>query len=1007
MNTQDTVQTDTNDIQKEEAQNTPDTNTVTTTSESTTQTNTQSNTQSDELQTTTQNPTTDNINTQITETNKKQQESDPQSITPTQSVTKKVTEKDNNIEITTPNTQITNTTSTIKSTTKTATITTAEMAISQSLRGAAANSTFTVKVHEKDSTTAVTTGTVSIYSNGNKIGESTVDNTGTVTVNYPFSTAGTYNIVFNYNDTTGAYRNTTTNETISINASTVMMKITRSNGTTVSPAAITVNLLYPNGSVNSTVTKGLMTLYLNGVEVETANVGSSGTVTFSHQFSTTGTYQFVLKYTDSSNTFNSSSKPVDVGVTKSNSKMYITITKGTTTTDSSFKILVKDENNNTVTTGTVSVYNGNTLLDTETLVNGAATVKCIISPAGSYVLTYYYNDTTGKYQDKSANSTVEIPTTPTNMTVSIIKGTPTINTTFNINISELNGNKNPVTTGTVYVYNDNTLLGSQDITNGTVTIKTLLSSVKTYNITIKYLDPSNIYSDNTATTNVTPLYDVSKMNITVNSGTTTSNTTFTIIMKDSADNLLKQGTVYVYADDILIGTENVTTGEVVLSSLVTPTGQHRINITYTDPNNIYENNTQNLTITTKPTSTYMYVHITTAQDTPLITATVRITLPDKTTSIQQGTITLYDGDTAIGTGTVGSTGIVLVSGYLNSAGTRNVTVVYSDPAGIYDNNTSNKQEITITRAITTIVLNPVIGTVGETITLQANVTDKEGNGANNGKVVFKVNGKTLKDENGTTLYANVIGGVAKLNYTIPAFWTKSNVTISAVYSGTGSLYNSSVSKNSTVKVSNRNATVTVTTSKPSAIAYDKITFTTTVRDTNGSLVNAGQVCFKINGKTIKDSNGKTIIVNVTNGIAQLNYTIPDGTSAHNYTITSVFSGPGYSRTVGVTTQEVTKIAANTTITQAKQSGSSLILTGIIHDTNNHKLVGITKVVFKINGKTVLNTTNGSIFYITNGSFSNLKIETQFKNTTKFKTLTIVTGEKNGYKSSRNSTEITA
>ena len=51
--------------------------------------------------------------------------------------------------------------------------------------------------------------------------------------------------------------------------------------------------------------------------------------------------------------------------------------------------------------------------------------------------------------------------------------------------------------------------------------------------------------------------------------------------------------------------------------------------------------------------------------------------------------------------------------------------------------------------------------------------------------------------------------------------------------------------------------------------------------------------FKVNGKTVKDSNGKVIYASVVNGQVSVNYTVPENMKAGNYNITVTFTEPGY------------------------------------------------------------------------------------------------------------------
>ena len=52
---------------------------------------------------------------------------------------------------------------------------------------------------------------------------------------------------------------------------------------------------------------------------------------------------------------------------------------------------------------------------------------------------------------------------------------------------------------------------------------------------------------------------------------------------------------------------------------------------------------------------------------------------------------------------------------------------------------------------------------------------------NSGRLVFKLNGKTLKGEDGKALYVDVVNGIANTTYTIPAKTKAKAYTLTAVF----------------------------------------------------------------------------------------------------------------------------------------------------------------------------------------------------------------------------------
>jgi len=189
-------------------------------------------------------------------------------------------------------------------------------------------------------------------------------------------------------------------------------------------------------------------------------------------------------------------------------------------------------------------------------------------------------------------------------------------------------------------------------------------------------------------------------------------------------------------------------------------------------------------------------------------------------------------------------------------------------------------------------------TVGETANIQANIycgNEFEQEIAENitkGKVTFKVNGKVLKDENGKVIYAKIVNGTAIIyNYTIPQSWYGENITIEATYSGSTQCDSLKTDKE-LINVSK--AKPKITTQDINATIGSTVTFEATITNDNQT-INTGKVVFKINGKTLKDENGKVIYVQVTNNTASLEYTLPLSYKAKNYTVTAVFTSSEYER----------------------------------------------------------------------------------------------------------------
>ena len=202
-----------------------------------------------------------------------------------------------------------------------------------------------------------------------------------------------------------------------------------------------------------------------------------------------------------------------------------------------------------------------------------------------------------------------------------------------------------------------------------------------------------------------------------------------------------------------------------------------------------------------------------------------------------------------------------------------------------------------TRAIinTKIVLETINAQVGDTINLKAYVYDIYGNPINTGRVVFKINGKTIKDTNGNIIYTTVKDGIATIeNYTVPANWFKIKSVLNVVYGGTSTYEqtrtNNTIPMNITKKTATMTMTTNTTTVKPGQTI--KITVKITEKDNN---VNEGRVLFKVNGKTMRDNEGYIIYHEVKDGLVTITYTIPENARAQDYTFTCVYGNKLYER----------------------------------------------------------------------------------------------------------------
>lgn len=252
------------------------------------------------------------------------------------------------------------------------------------------------------------------------------------------------------------------------------------------------------------------------------------------------------------------------------------------------------------------------------------------------------------------------------------------------------------------------------------------------------------------------------------------------------------------------------------------------------------------------------------------------------------------------------------------------------------------------------------------MTLYANVTDEFGKPVNTGKVYVVVNGTILKNSKGKVVYAKVNNGLAKITYTIKNIWkTKSlkyyfkYVSNSRYYGKTGN--RATITVNNVVSLKNVHAAT--------AVAGTNLTITERVTySSNKAKVTGGKVTFKINDVVLKNEKGKTISVNVKNGVAKYNLVLNDSYDAKKYKITAVYTN-GVQKVQKVSYVTLNRIAANITSASVNVRNNVAKVRGFIVDSEDNKVDYNTNITVKINNK-VLKDAEGNVmkFIADTGTF---------------------------------------
>ena len=278
-----------------------------------------------------------------------------------------------------------------------------------------------------------------------------------------------------------------------------------------------------------------------------------------------------------------------------------------------------------------------------------------------------------------------------------------------------------------------------------------------------------------------------------------------------------------------------------------------------------------------------------------------------------------------------------INGFATSTFTSNNVGVSTITAAL------NSQILSTTVSILTnsfITINPVTGYKGDTVSLIANLKDKNNQGIAGKSIRFSVDGILI----GTATTNG--SGTATLQYLIANTGTGSIV---AQFLGDSAYASSNGNSNIVILLTSTNIAVNPT----AGCKLDKVNLITTLKDNNGNNLNGKTINYYINGVSVGSATTNT------NGIATYPYTITQNTGT--YTITATYPGDTtYSTTTNTNTLTVNPTPTSITTNPSKgYKGDNVNLISTLKDNRGINLSGKT-INYYINGVlTGASTTNAN------------------------------------------------
>ncbi|HSW23358.1 MAG TPA: Ig-like domain-containing protein, partial [Burkholderiaceae bacterium] len=535
-----------------------------------------------------------------------------------------------------------------------------------------------------------------------------------------------------------------------------------------------------------------------------------------------------------------------------------------------------------VPSGFVEFYSGAQLLGRVALADGLASLSVSSFPTGTAQLTARYEGDTLNTASTSAAIGVTVLRTST-VGLGVSSSTAQLGAPVTLT-ANVNG---AAPGGVVNFYRGTTLLGSAPVAGGVATLVVTTLPLGATAVNALYSgDGANIASTSgVATVNVTPASTTTTLTTSSAIVAATANLTLTAKVSGTGQ---AGGLVSFYNGATVIGTAAISGGVATLTVNNLPVGNASLSAAYAGD----AGNTASTSAVVAETVTAANV-TRTAVDASSTSATygtsVTFTATISGAGTPGGTVTFYNGATAIGTASVSSGQATLTIATL-PVGTASVTASYSGDAS-HATSSAPAVAVAVTRAPTQLALASSAATAayGVPVTLTATLT-----GASPGGIVTFFSGQTAL---GT---ATVVGGQASLTVDTLAVGTQ---TLEATYAGDANNTTSVATLSQTVTTAP--TATTLSASQTSARQGDPVVLTVQVA-ANAKSQPGGLVTF-YNGATVLGT------ASVVNGFAAITVSnLPVGASV----LTASYAGDA--RTAASTSSAMVETIAaapqNTTTT---------------------------------------------------------------------------------------------
>jgi autotransporter-associated beta strand protein len=673
----------------------------------------------------------------------------------------------------------------------------------------------------------VATGTVSFFDGATLVGVVPLDGLGVASLTTSSLAIGSHSITAVYGGVENVAGSTSAVSSTTVTQASTTSVVTSTANPSVFGQATTLTATVTAVAPGSGTPTGSVSFFDGATLLGTSPLDGSGTAALTTTSLSVGTQPITAVYSGDGNFLGDTSPVLMQTVSQASTTSVVTSTPnpsifGQTVTLSATVTAVAPASG--VPTGTVSFFNGATLLGTIPLDgSGLASISTSEVPVGSQPITAVYNGDLSFLGDTSPvfNQTVTQASTSALVTSSVNPSVFGQSTTLTGVISAVAPGVG-IPTGTASFFDGATFLGTVTLSEGTATFSTSSLAVGTHPITIVYNGDADFTTSTSPSVNQVVAQSATGLVLTGPAGPTVFSqpATFTVTATAISPGAgTPTGTVTLTDGVNVLGTVSLVNGVGTFTTNSLPVGTTSVDANYNGDLNfagnsapsvsqIVNQNATTTTVTAAPSPGILGQSVT-------LTATVSPVAPGLLSPT--GSVSFYDGSTLLGTAPLTVANGVSTAQFSTSSlaiGTHQISAVWSgDPNFI---GSTGQASETVNQAVTSVVLTTpqTVQTFGQAIAITAQVAlNGQAEGAATGTMTFS---------EGSTVLA-VLPAIAGTAIYAPTGLATGAHVITVTYSGDGEFIGSSAQ--ATQQVVAATTYTTLTTSAQVAIYGQSVTYT--------------------------------------------------------------------------------------------------------------------------------------------------------------------------------------